>query len=246
MQTTASWLTTFANDSLGPLRLTPQLDRRLNRRALAARSSPAVRDRLFIDLSATIAHWLRHYRGWRLAPWEFDDILQESYLTFVELLDRWHARIIVGPSGQADPRFAPYFLRNYPLLLANRVAALRLASRARPLGDWGSERGDELPDPWAAEADVRAALLIEAICARLSVRDAHTLRLIVAADYSIGAVARQTGLPPRTLYHRWARITATARAVILGQETARQPPAAGRRGLQASAGGCAERIERCG
>lgn len=211
-----TWLKTFADAA--PARITTDPQQRLSRRALAARTSPAERDALFADLSATLARWVWPYRGWLLAPWEFDDVVQESYLAFIDTLDLWCQRVRQGPNGRLEPDFLRYLLRTYPLRLIDRVQALVDSADAQRMDPYSLDA--EIPDPWTADADVRARMLIDAICARLHPRDALTFRLVVSSGYALRALARRTGENPRTIYHRWARIIATAREVLTSRDAA--------------------------
>lgn len=215
------WIHQLRPNAPASLRLSPELSRQLNRRALLARVSPAERDSLFADLSGVVWNWLRRYRGRDLAPFAFDDVLQESYLAFIDTHTRWEQRVQVAENGALQPDFVRYFLGIYPLLLANRVDALRGASHAHLVGaTLPDDYADTTPDPWVPEADARASALIDAICTRLTHRDAITLRMAAAAGYSLRAVAQVTGESPRTLHARWARITSVARAVMRGQDDA--------------------------
>jgi hypothetical protein len=213
MATADTWLQQFTRASFGTFRLSPHIERQLSRRALAARDVPAARDALFVDLSAHLAVRTARFSTWNLDPWEFDDVLQESYLIFVDIHALWCERVHVSSSGEFDPSFVRALLRLFPLRLADRVDALLGTGHAHLTED-PPDADDDRPDPDSPESDVRTRILVESIYARLRPRDAITFRLMLASDFSIRAVARQTGEHTRTLYHRWERISAIARAVV--------------------------------
>src|SRR4051812_7392829 len=83
------WLTDLARRSLGDFDLTPEIDADLSRRALAARTDPDERNALFVLLAYKVRRFSMRFMRWHLAPWEPADVLQETWLTFVELLESW-------------------------------------------------------------------------------------------------------------------------------------------------------------
>lgn len=220
MYRTPYWLRDLESHSLGYITLTPEAEQHFSRRALAGRGKPAERDALFAELGAHVAHSVRRYRGWNLAPWDLDDVAQESYLAFIDLHQRWLRQVRLAPDGSAQPGFGYYILRLLPLRLDDRVDALRGVSHAHLLDPTPIDILDEPPDPRPLDDDQHTRDLITSICHRLPARDAVTFRQVIAAGYSVRTVARRTGVHPRTLYSRWARITRVARDVVRDHDAA--------------------------
>jgi DNA-directed RNA polymerase specialized sigma24 family protein len=200
------WLTTLARESLGDFTLTRQLDADLSDQAMRAKSDPDARDALFRLLSWKINRFCSRFRRWNLRPWEFEDVRQEAYLTFVSVLNGW--RPIPGtdqPTG-----FGFYFLRVFPLRLSDRVVRITGTRRNRlnPT-TWDSERDNRL-DPDDLERDVASLAFIIELSARLDPTDARIVALR-AVDLAPETIAAETGISRRTFYRRWKGIADTIR-----------------------------------
>ena len=204
---TLDWLTLLASQSLGDFELTFECDADLTRRALLARDDPSERDTLFRLLAFKINRFCSRFRRWNLLPWEIDDVRQEAYLAYVDVLNGW--RPIPSESGPAG--FGYYFMRVYPLRLSDRVRRVVQTRRDRPAPSIWSADDDERPDPSEMERDMETMAFIMEMTARLDATQARILLLHTAADLAPNDVAARTGISRRTFYRRWKEIAATIR-----------------------------------
>jgi DNA-directed RNA polymerase specialized sigma24 family protein len=200
------WLTTLSRDSLGDFTLTRQLDAELSCQALRAKEDAAARDALFRLLSWKINRFSSRFRRWNLRPWEFDDVRQETYLTFVSVLDGWRPM----PGVDEPAGFGFYFLRVFPLRLSDRVVRITGTRRNRlnPTA-WNPEH-DNRQTPDEMERDVEALAFIIELSERLDPLDARIV-LLRAGDRSPDAISTETGISRRTFYRRWKGIADTIR-----------------------------------
>lgn len=201
------WLSPLAGDSLGDFALNREIDADLSRRALVARGDPALRDALFHLLAFKINRFCSRFRRWNLRPWEIDDVRQEAYLAFVDVLIGW--RPIAGAGGPVG--FGFYFMRVYPLRLTDRVRRVVRTRRDRLTPATWSESRDDRLDPAAMERDIEALAFIIEMSARLDAADAQILLLRTADDLDPDEIAARTGISRRTFYRRWKGIAATIR-----------------------------------
>jgi transposase-like protein len=195
----ANWLSALAHDSLGNFDATSEIDQDLSRRALLARDDVRERDALFLLLSWKIERFAGRYRGWRLDPWELDDVIQETYPVYLETLHYWTPRYVDGePAG-----YLFYFLRVYPYWLMNAVHRWRRpASRTVSLDPAGATIATATPEQ---------ATTIDVFCRRLHAEEASLLRHRLATGASIPEAAEATGLTRRTAYRRWRRLVQVGR-----------------------------------
>ena len=201
------WLSSLSGESLGDFALTSQIDADLSCRAILARDDPAVRDALFSLLALKINRFCSRFRRWNLRPWEIDDVLQEAYITYVDVLNGWRPI-----SGADDPAgFSYYFMRVYPGRLNDRVVSIVGTRRGRPAPvSWHDERDDRL-DPAEMERDIETLAFIMDLSADLDADNARILLLRTADDLSPDDIAAQTGISRRTFYRRWKGIADTIR-----------------------------------
>lgn len=201
----ATWLSDYAERSLGDFEVTVELDRELSRLALTARDDCAVRERLFTLLAAKIQRFAARFRSWSLAPWTFEDVLQEVFPVFVDTIRRWRPRIEGGvPAG-----YLFYFLCVYPHWLCDVV--MKLTGRRRP-PVMALHEPSLAADPSSFESTVEADLLLDELCEELTDEEARLLRLRVTTDRSLPQIANQTGLARSTAYRRWHNIVQISRA----------------------------------
>jgi RNA polymerase sigma factor (sigma-70 family) len=201
------WLSPLAGESLGDFPLTRQIDADLSQRALAAAGDPAARDALFNLLAFKVNRFCSRFRRWNLRPWEFEDVRQEAYLAFVDILNGWQPT----PGRDEPAGFGFYFMRVYPLRLTDRVRRILRTKRNRPAPTSWGEADDERPDPAEMERDIETLAAIIELSANLDAADARILLLRTADDLSPDEIAAQTGISRRTYYRRWNAIAATIR-----------------------------------
>lgn len=163
------WLSLLAGDSLGDFGLTPDIDADLSRRALLARDDAVARDDLFVLLALKINRFCSRFRRWNLRPWDIDDVRQEAYLTFVDVVNGWRPI----PSGDTLAGFGFYFMRVYPLRLTDRVRRVVLTRRDRPSASAWSEVADDRRDPSEMERDIETLAFIIEMSNRLDADDAR-------------------------------------------------------------------------
>lgn len=201
------WLSPMAGESLGDFTLTPALDADLSRRALLVGGDPAARDALFGLLAFKVNRFCSRFRRWNLRPWEIDDVRQEAYLAFVDVLNGWRPI----PGSDAPAGFGFYFMRVYPLRLTDRVRRVVLTRRDRPSPTAWSESDDGRRDPAAMEREIETLAFIIELSAKLDATDARIMLLRTTEDLTPDEIAAQAGVSRRTFYRRWRGIAATIR-----------------------------------
>ena len=199
------WPQAFARASLGDFELTPALDAELSARALQARGDSDARDALFLELAGKTTRFAGRFERWNLQPFEHDDVLQESYLAFLDTLRGWRPIDHATPTG-----FGAWFLSVYPRRLARRVA--RLAGRRLAMLPFLPE-ADIRPDPDASEAGVIDAMVWDALLTQLRPRDRAIARLR-ARGVPAAEIATATGISRRGVHRRLAVIAAIGRATV--------------------------------
>ena len=200
------WIDTLVPDSLGDFEATPELDLRLSRLALDARDCRAARDELFTLLAAKVRRFARRFQYWSLGLWEYDDVLQEAWLTFIDTINRWTPRYVGGePAG-----YLYYFLAVYRLWLSQRVT--RLLHRGRPtVYALPDDRDDIVPDTASHEDDAIVINLVDRVRSQLGEQAGEMLQLRLVNGKSVTEIAHATGIPRRTAYRRWSTIVSFTR-----------------------------------
>lgn len=199
------WISTLAEHSLGNFEVTPDIDLRLSRLALEAQTSNAAREELLTLLAAKVERFAKRFSSWKLDPWEYDDVLQESYLIFTDTVQRWKPRYVSGePVG-----FLYYFLAVYPLWLSTRIK--RMTGRGRPQPVWLPDDHDTVADPLSCEGEALADVVLDDVRSRLGDQAGALLRLRLVSGKSVTEAAQQAGISRRTAYRRWNTIIDLAR-----------------------------------
>jgi RNA polymerase sigma factor (sigma-70 family) len=184
--------------------ITPDVDRILTMLAHEAQSGDvAARNALYTACEPKIARFARRYRSvfgvtHRCPAFDFDDVVQEAFLVFVDLVDDW-------PGGDS---FGAYFLGHFPWQLRN--ALRRIAAANRTSSDFGASAVLSILTDGSSAASEATALL-RAIAARLPEPDGAILLCRILDGESYGAIARRLGTSRRTVARAWARITADLR-----------------------------------
>ncbi|CAN5205166.1 hypothetical protein BH23CHL1_BH23CHL1_24250 [soil metagenome] len=203
------WISALAERSLGNFEATADIDRRLSRLALDARASNESRDELFTLLATKVERFARRFRPWTLDPWEYDDVLQESYLIFINVVERWTPRYVDDePAG-----FVYYFFAVYPLWLSTCVK--RMSGR----GARGGVIAVPLPEEYelsadsvSCEAEALTLAILDDVHSQLGEQAGALLHLRLVTGKSVTEAARQAGIPRRTAYRRWSTIVEFARS----------------------------------
>ncbi|HEX3722261.1 MAG TPA: sigma-70 family RNA polymerase sigma factor [Nitrolancea sp.] len=179
-------------ESLGDFDASPELDARLGAMALRARSEPDVRNALYRLLEFKIERFVGRYRyrAHRMTVYEIDDVTQEAFLVFCNVIDRW----------PGDRSFLGYFFTRFPWRLSRAVERLERGAsinRLVPL--------EEVEEPELSTHADDALALIEA-GALLDARDRALLELRAGYGMTALEVARILGMHPRSVHRLWARI----------------------------------------
>jgi DNA-directed RNA polymerase specialized sigma24 family protein len=164
-------------------------------------------DRAWRDaIYSALADWIEpHVQRWtRLAAasdgsWDLDDVRQEAYLVVAELAGGW--------DGAED--FLDDLTRSFPDRLARTVRDFQRRP-GRRVSTWHLH---PLLDGSAAAAESLA--LLETIAADLPDPDGRLLLARVRDRAGWGAIARQLGLPRRTINRRWSRLAARLREELV-------------------------------
>lgn len=176
---------------------------RLARRA--AGGDRAARDLLWRSLAARLEPTIRRcgrviwQPDWARRdgrPWALDDLRQEAWCVFADLIADW----------DRQGAFLPYVTAYFSWRLRNAIREM------------GPPRRAALPLQ-AAEAtpahedlhDVEVAALLNALGAALALGDVAVLELYASEGLSHAEIARRLGISRRTVTRRWARIQRVAR-----------------------------------
>lgn len=179
----------------------PAIDRMLSDLARSREADdPEIRNALFIAYAPRLQRILLRlwYRNLYEFGCELDDLEQELYLIFANLLERW--------SGKGS--LSAYVHGALPWRMYD--AARRLAPRDRPLGDRpvSSLNSDE------SSSAEEAIALLEDLAATLSPFDRELLLRHVRDGESLATIARARGLSHRTMRRAWLRLQEHLRALL--------------------------------
>ena len=201
---TFAWL--LGDVPSGDFDATPEIEARIDALATRAQLDTAARNALYDALAFKIdrfvrRYWFRH-RG-RLVLCTRDDIGQEAFLVFCDLVMRWPAR----------DSFLGYFLSRFPYRLARAIDVIERG--------WAAGRLTPLDLSDGLEPGTRDAVGLTEIGVGLSPRDRLVLSLRVDHGLRFAEIAALLDVHPRTVRRSWARIT---RAVRLGLEASDAMP----------------------
>jgi len=194
--------------------LDAETERRLTALAHLARAGDTgARDALFVALGPKLDRMLARCRGlaWSSAgprrdgcPWELEDLGQQAYLVYVDLLGHWSG---VGPVG-------PYLLAHLPWRIRNAWRELTAARRrAAPLS---IDETGSLDDGTAAAAEGVARL--EAIAAALPPPDGVILLLRIRDQATAAEIAASLRINRRTFDRHWRRLRERLRRELAAPE----------------------------
>ena len=121
-----NWLHDLAADSLGNFEISDELDRRLSRLCDALPGATNRQCSIYSGNSpGRLSGLCVVFATGIFDPFDLDDVVQESYLVFVDTITRWLPHYVDGwPAG-----YLYYFLRVFPLWLANRVRGWKRRTR---------------------------------------------------------------------------------------------------------------------
>ena len=161
-------------------------------RAFGPRLEPALRH---CGRMTWRANWAR--RNGR--PWELDDLRQEAWLVFADLVDGWdeEASFVRYVTAYFSWRLRDAIRRLEP---PRRTVPLSYAARISTDGGLGDAARDELVDTLAAA---------------LRPEDAGLLRMRVAEGASEADIACRLGVSRRTVARRWSRVRRIVRTLLV-------------------------------
>ncbi len=165
---------------------------------LAQLGDMAARDQLYEAFSPSINRLAHRFGGpgWGAGPvWDVDDLIQEGYLIFLDLVDGW-------PGGES---FVAYALGRLPWRIRN---AVRRFNGPRPPRATGA-RIDHLADESAAAAE--ALVLLEELASSLPPPDGDILLWRIRDSETVVTIALRLGIDRRTVTRCWQRTLATLR-----------------------------------
>ena len=195
--------------SYGDFETTPELDERLTGMARRARIDGQTRDELYQALGYKIERFVRRYRFRtdQLVICEPEDVEQEAYLVFCDLLDTW----------PGEESFPGYFFSRFPWRLARAVDVAERgwsASRLLPL----LETDDTIPP-----LDPEDHFTLTEVGAMLDERHRLVLELYIGHGLRLAEIARVLGVHRRTVDRCWARIKEEVRIAWTEPERPREP-----------------------
>lgn len=179
--------------SLGDFDATPELDELLGALARRARHDPSARNALYGLLDYKIERFARryHYRDHPVNAWNVDDIGQEAFLVFCEIVERW----------PGERSFLGYFFSRFPWRLSRRVKNLERGWPRLHSLPYEAVFEPDVPDQEAADA-----LLLVEIGANRDARDRLLLGLRAARGMTARETARVLHIHPRHVQRLWSRI----------------------------------------
>jgi RNA polymerase sigma factor (sigma-70 family) len=134
-------------------------------------------------------------------PWELEDVRQEAWLVFSDLVDDWNG----------EGSFVPYAMAYFPWRLRRAMRRLEPPRRSAPLACAARVETDE-----RELDDAEGAAVLEAVAAVLPPGDADLLRMRVAEGASVSDIACRLGVSRRTVARRWSRVQRAARRILAG------------------------------
>jgi RNA polymerase sigma factor (sigma-70 family) len=179
--------------SLGDFNATPELDELLGALARRARHDPLARNALYGLLDYKIERFARRYR-YRDHPvnaWNIDDVGQEAFLVFCDIVERW----------PGERSFLGFFFSRFPWRLSRRVKNLERGwSRLHAL-PYETVSEAEATDPETSDA-----LLLAEVAAGRDARDRALLDLRAIQGMTARDTAQVLQIHPRHVQRLWSRI----------------------------------------
>lgn len=181
--------------------LSPALERRLLPTVQRAHAGcTEARDALYIAFRPKLERFTRRIRVPQLGEdrvgiWDRDDVEQEAWLVFDELVAQW----------TPDRPFGRYLLATFPWRLRDAIYR-GIARRGVPPRMTTVPLGEQdwLHDGTAAADE--AQVLLEALAARLPVLQAAILRRHVGEGETLTAIARDLAISRRTVTRQWRAV----------------------------------------
>ena len=184
----------------GPV--SPDLDASLTAMALLAQAGDlAARDALYRAFAPSINRLSRRFSGtgWGAGPvWDMDDLCQEGYLVFLDLLSGW-------PGGES---FVAYALGRLPWRMRN---VIRRLNGPRPTLVNGAVI-NHLTDESAAA--IEALVLLEEVANALPTPDGDILLWRIRDRETVRSIADRLGIDRRTVSRSWQRTLGTLRETL--------------------------------
>lgn len=178
--------------------LTPALERLLRPVALRAHHGDwAARDALFAAFEPKLQRmarkiWVPDESATTCGTWDSDDVWQEAWIVFANLLDAWPPHIDVGR----------YLLANFPWRLRDVVRRSLQRGRIPTRLQANSVAAEDLADR-RAHISSEERTLLRLLADDLEPLQAEIFRRHVIDHESIVAIARELGIGERTARRHW-------------------------------------------
>jgi RNA polymerase sigma factor (sigma-70 family) len=132
-------------------------------------------------------------------PWELDDVRQEAWVVFADLVEGWNG----------DGSFVPYLTAYFPWRLRDAMRRLAPTRRAVPL-----VLAARIAVDCEGLLDAETNEVLAALAAALSPGDAAVLQMRVAEGAGFADIACRLGVSWRTIMRRWRRVQRVARSLL--------------------------------
>jgi RNA polymerase sigma factor (sigma-70 family) len=152
--------------------------------------------------------WQRNWARRDGRPWELDDLRQEAWLVFSDLVDGWNEE--ESFAGHVNAYFS-WRLRDAIRRLEPPRHAVPLVYAARIASSGGGVRDTEYDE------------LLTMLAAALPPGDADLLRMRIVEGATVADIARRLGVSRRTVARRWARVQSVARRLLHDAARGSQP-----------------------
>lgn len=184
-------------------RIPDDVDARLAALALRAQAGElAARNALFLAIwprCAPVLNGIRRNYVWRELEgraWTFDDLDQEAFIVFCEIVDRW---------GGLEPRFAGYFFTRFRWRMFDVLRSWTVSPRRE------QALIEDLPVAIDETDAVELRLLIEALFANLDEGERQLLEWRLIEGRTDAEMAQALGVSVKTVRRRRIRTFARAR-----------------------------------
>ena len=173
------------------------------REVLSAKAGDrAARNSLFATFRPVMTRFFGRFaaRAHESAAWDLEDLHQEAFLVFIEVLDAW--------PGTGD--FVAYFYAVFPKRLAT---AVRRLEGSQPWIRYGAV-AEGTDDP-SRRLETRA--MLRDFAAQMTPVERRILALHAWESLALPDVARQVGLSPEDTRRHWRRIRRKARSFLFNR-----------------------------
>jgi RNA polymerase sigma factor (sigma-70 family) len=152
--------------------------------------------------------WQRNWARRDGRPWELDDLRQEAWLVFSDLVDGWNEK----------ESFAGYVTAYFPWRLRDAIRRLEPPLRSVPL-----VYAARITSSGGGVRDAEYDELLTMLAAALPPGDTDLLRMRIVEGATVADIARRLGVSRRTVARRWAGVQSVARRLLRDAARGSQP-----------------------